>query len=377
MSQPFSSFDYFPLTVAAGQAFCNREIEIEKLKQYIEHQRPVLLVSPRRYGKTSLALHSILQTKLPYAHIDLFSVVDECDIEKAILRGVSKLISRMESIPKRALALASEIFDGIQVHAAYGKLELSVEMSRRNEKPAYHVLDILERLERLAEKTDQKIVLFLDEFQCIGEIAPDHAMESVLRQVAQLTKSIAFIFSGSNRHLLGQLFDDRNRPFYKLCERIVLDRISEEAYIKHIQKAARKKWDIELSQRILDYMFLCSERHPYYVNLLCARMWENESPTVESIDKIWNKYKVEERSSVAAELDLLSKNQRKLLTVLARTGDTNEPLGKAFIQQANMPKATIDQALTFLEKKDYIFRDARGFVCVLDPLIKAVLSENI
>lgn len=367
--------DTFPLSVATGEAFCNRQAETERLKAYIEHHRPVLLISPRRYGKTSLALHTIQQTKLPYAQIDLFSAVDEQDIERSILKGVGKLISCMESIPKRALALASDIFEGSHLRAVLSKVELSIEINRRKEKSAYHVLDILERLERLAERTDKKIILFFDEFQCIGEITPDHAMESVLRQVAQLTKYIAFIFSGSNRRLLHELFDDRNRPFYKLCERITLDRISEEDYAKHIQRAATKAWKTELSNRVLECLFNYSERHPYYINLLCSRLLlEKNSPTPESIEKTWHQYVMEERSSVASEIELLSKNQRKLLTVLARSNETNAPLGRGFIQQANMSKATIDQSLTFLEKRDYLFKDERGYIHILDPLIKTVLS---
>jgi AAA+ ATPase superfamily predicted ATPase len=375
MSKELTPFDVFPLSVARGQAFCNRLSETARLKSCIENRRPVLLVSPRRYGKTSLALHAIQQTKLPYAQIDLFSAVDEYDIERSILKGVGKLITRMESIPKRALALASEIFEGSQIRAVLSKVELTIEINRRKEKPAYHVLDILERLERLAEKTQKKIILFFDEFQCIGEITPDHAMESVLRQVAQLTKSIAFIFSGSNRHLLHELFDDRNRPFYKLCERITLDRISTEHYATHIQKSAKKTWKLELSTRVLECIFNYSERHPYYINLLCSRLLlEKTLPKTELIEKVWNQYVMEERSSVASELELLSKNQRKLLTVLARTDGTGAPLGREFIQQANISKATVDQSLTFLEKRDYVFKDDKGYVYVLDPLIKTVLS---
>jgi uncharacterized protein len=343
MNQKNTSLDMFPLTIAQGHAFCNREEETGRLQTCIEHQRPVLLVSPRRYGKTSLALHTIHKTKLPYAHIDLFAAVDEHDIEKAILQGIGRLISRMESIPKKALALAKDIFEGSEINIVMGKVELSMEINRRKEKAAYHVLDILERLESLAKKNDKKLVLFFDEFQCIGEITPDHAMEGVLRQVAQLTKSISFVFSGSNRNLLDQLFEDRKRPFYKLCERITLERISEKHYAKQIQKAAQHTWSATLPDRTLELVFSYTGRHPYYVNLLCSRIFREKTlPTLETIDNVWNQYVMEERSSVASETDLLSKNQRKLLTALARVGETNEPLGQSFIQETKMPKATVE-----------------------------------
>lgn len=71
----------FPLSVATDEAFCNRTDELGKLQLFIDQQRPVLLVSPRRYGKTSLAIRAIESSELPYVHIDLFSAVDEQDIE--------------------------------------------------------------------------------------------------------------------------------------------------------------------------------------------------------------------------------------------------------------------------------------------------------
>jgi len=362
--------------IATEQAFCNRKAEINQLQHCIEHQRPVLLVSPRRYGKTSLALRTILKTKLPYAQIDLFSAIDEQDVERAILKGVTKLIIMMESIPKKALALASEIFEGTHIRVAISKIGLSIEVNRRGEKPAYHVLDILERLEHLAKKSNKKIILFFDEFQCIDEATSNRAMESVLRQVAQLTKSIAFIFSGSNRHLLNQLFNDRNRPFYKLCEKITLDRISEEAYTKHIQKAAKKTWELELPERVISRLFNYTERHPYYINLLCSRLWRQKHPTIHTIEHIWDQYISEERSSVASELELMSKNQRKLLTILSRSGGTDSPHSQAFLHLARMSKTTVFQALGILEKRDYIYKDIDGHYVVLDPLIQSVLSNN-
>lgn len=369
--------DYFPLSVAADQAFCNRKEEITLLKNHLEQHRAVLLVAPRRYGKTSLVLHTISLIKRPYAFIDFFSAVDEADVEKIILQGIGELILQMESAPKRALALASQFFEGTQVLVALNKVGLSIEVHRQKEKPAYRILDTLERLEKLCEKMQKKVILFFDEFQCLGEITKDHAIESVLRQVAQLTKSISFVFSGSNRHLLSQMFDDRHRPLYKLCERITLDRISEAAYEKHIQQIAKETWGAELSQQALSNIFHYSECHSYYINLLCSRLINGTFPSPEMIDHLWKRYVTEEQSNVASEIELLSKHQKKLLTILARTNGTKLPTGQDFIQKAGISKATLKQALTFLERKDYVYTDKTGTVKVLDPLIKSVLSGFI
>lgn len=376
MSKKISALDYFPLSVAIGDAFCNRVDEIKQLQHYVLHKRPVLLMSPRRYGKTSLALRAITQTQLPYAQIDLFSAVDEMDIERVILRGVGKVISQMESLPQKAFSLASELFEGTHVRVALTTLGVEIDAHKEREKSSYRVLDVLERLEKLAKKTHQQIILFFDEFQTIREITPDHAMEAVLRQVAQLTQSISFVFSGSSRHLLHELFEDRTRPFYKLCERVSLDRISENAYEKHIQLAAKIHWGHGLNENELASIFSYSERHPYYLNLLCSRLLLADKPSVSNIKKAWSLYALEQRSHVACELDLLSKNQKKLLIMLARSNGTLAPFGKDFVHTTNMSKATIEQSLSFLEKKDYVFRNADGRFTILDPLIKTVLSGD-
>ena len=376
MSNLENVIDLFPLSIAFNNAFCNRTEELSRLTMYIEHHRPVLLVSPRRYGKTSLALRAIESTRLPYAHIDLFSSVDEQDIERAVLKGVGSLISKLESLPKKALKLASELFEGTHIRVVLTQIGVEVEISRDNDKkPAYRIQEILEKLEKLSLKVNKKMVIFFDEFQCIREIATDHALEGVFRQMAQQTKAISFIFSGSNRHLLNELFEDRNRPFYKLCERITLDRISEEKYIPHIQAAAKTKWKMHFSAEELSAIFNKSQRHPYYVNLLCSRLFtKKEKPNIEEINRLWSQYVIEERSNVASEIDLLSKNQKKLLIMLARERGTNAPLGQVFIRVSNISKATVEQSLGFLQKRDYVYQNDMGCYKVLDPLIAAVLE---
>ena len=79
--------NYFPTHLALGRAFCNRKEEMKWLLYNIENVNPVLIRSPRRYGKTSLALNAFSKIKWPYAHIDFYKALDEEDIEKTILNG--------------------------------------------------------------------------------------------------------------------------------------------------------------------------------------------------------------------------------------------------------------------------------------------------
>lgn len=374
MNTLLNTINKFPLSVAMGKAFCNRVQELKTLQTWLLQKRPILMMSPRRYGKTSLALNAIKKTGLPYAHIDLFSVVDEHDIERVILSGVASLISQISTTAQKALNLANKMFNGTQIRVALTKIGIEVEVMRHEKKPAYRILEVLEKLDQMAKHAGKPIILFFDEFQTVSEVVSDYSIEAVLRQMAQLNPSISFVFSGSNRHLLRQMFEDRNRPFYKLCEKITLERIDESAYIKHIERVSKERWGEPISTDTIKAICFYSERHPYYVNVICSRMLLGKKPTPEVIRELWLQYVMEERSNVAAEVDLLSTNQKKLLTILARENGHQALSGKEFIRKSNMSKATIVQVHEYLERKDYVYKDKSDVIHVLDPLIKAALS---
>ncbi|MFM8454384.1 MAG: hypothetical protein ACKOAD_05425 [Gammaproteobacteria bacterium] len=87
------------------------------------------------------------------------------------------------------------------------------------------IVQSLEKLHELAKNKNKKIIIFMDEFQVIGEIMDNYSIEAAIREVAQKSTHIAYIFSGSNTHLIEQMFYDKKRPFYKLCDLITLNRI--------------------------------------------------------------------------------------------------------------------------------------------------------
>ncbi len=368
--------DYFPLTIAYGSAFCNRVNELDSLHNNIRLIKPTLIVSPRRFGKTSLVLHAIERSKLPYVQFDFLSAINEEDIERIILKGVGKLMTRIEKGARKALKLATDFFAGLSIQTVVDKIGLSIEIKQRTQKPVTTILNILERLEALSDKNNKKIILFFDEFQQVSEVTTDMAIESVIRQVAQRAKNIIFIFSGSNRHLLNAMFNDKTRPFYKMCDRIELERINAKAYTPYLQKAAKATWKKPLTDEVVELIFSYTKRHAYYLNLLCSRLWElKKLPSAENVVETWSKYIQQERSLVANELDGLSKNQRKLLITLARQNGIDEPRGGKFVSTSKMSGGTIGQALEFLVKRDYVYKDEEGYYQLLDPLIKAVITE--
>ncbi len=370
------TIDYFPLGLAQGEAFCNRQEEMQRLSSNIFHAKPTLIMSPRRYGKTSLALNTIVKSKLPFAHIDFFSEISLADIENSIMKGVGSAISQIIPAPQRALKTAQEFFAEMKVKLALQGSGATIEFERQPQEQ-HNLKSVLAKFDHLAQTHRKKVVLFMDEFQRLSQIQGDISIEGTIRHIAQQSKNIVFIFSGSNRHLLKQMFEDKSRPFYKLCDRIILNRIAAEHYQTHIHHASKQTWRQIITEKVVELILSLTELHPYYVNLVCSRLWLNKKPpTLQEVKACWDQLAIEDRSQIAAELDLLSNNQRKLLISLARHGNTSALLSKEFSRLANLSTSSVAQALAVLEKKDYIYQDVAGCYQLIDPLMKKVIDNS-
>lgn len=368
--------NYFPTVLALGGAFCNRVTETKRLVSNINNQEPTLIMSARRYGKTSLALNVLNTMKFPYAHIDLYKELSEKGIEQAILNGIGRLIGKLESRPLQMLKIASDFFMDMEIKVSVEKIGLSLDFTHNKKSAAENICLALEKLQSLVKKKKRRVVLFIDEFQIIAEVTKNHAIEAALRQMAQQPDNIAYIFSGSNRHLLQDMFYDKKRPFYKLCDVIPLERIAAEDYEKYLHCAAKKTWQKTLSKAMIEAIFSITERHPYYINKLCSLIWKGDYPTQTSIHALWRDYVLENKSVTERELELMSINQRKLLIYLAENEATKEPYSAHFTKALELSPGSLSRAINLLMAKDYIYVDNKGYYQILDPLLRSVLAED-
>ena len=368
-----SKINYFPTHLALGQAFCNRKEELKQLQYNIEGVNPVLIMAPRRYGKTSLALNTFSKIKWPYAHVDFYKSLSERDIERTILNGAGKLLGSLETTPKRLLKLASDFFASTHIKVGLEKTGLILEFGRREHEPADSIIETLEKLHTIAVNKKTKVILFMDEFQSVGKITDNYSIEAALREAAQKSTHVVYVFSGSDRQLIQEMFSDKKRPFYRLCNLITLDRISKEDYTAYIQKAAQDRWGKKLLDNVLAQIFRITERHPYYVNKLSSMLWSGSYPCEKMVAKSWDSYVLENKSQIERELGLLSINQQKILISIAQEGPARELFGKAFSTRINVSLSSISRALTALLEKDYLYIDKGGYHIILDPLIRDAL----
>lgn len=366
---------YFPLGLAKNAAFCNRVLERNRLKSNIQAGRHSLVRSPRRYGKSSLILYVLNELKIPHMRLDLFVIIDEKHIETEIIGAVKKLINQLAGKSETAFRVIQDYIKKLKLKWIVGSNGINIEIiPDEKSDPAINIRSALLLLENFLAEKQQTAVLFIDEFQEVGIVAKNKGIEGAIRHVAQESRYLNIIFSGSNRHLLSQMFEDRTRPLYKLCDSLTLGRIHKENYVEFVQAIAVKTWKKTLPDLVLEKIFQFTELHPYYINVLCGRIWSiftDTPPThIQQIEKIWLEYIEEQKSDVAKELSFLSDLQKRLIINIA-LGNNIHLSGKINLIKLNSSSAAISKTLKLLQERDYIIQNMTGHYELIDPLIKA------
>ncbi len=388
--------DYFSSKLAKAPRFCNRIKERALLINNIKRSRHTVLVSPRRYGKSSLVHQVVVDMRIPCAFIDLFLAHDGKAITKRILDGIAQVISQIMPLSQKALTTAQGFFSHFKIVMQAGGFGLQLSHETTGFDPVEQIFDSLKSLAKLAESKQKKILLFLDEFQDIANAENSKSIQGAIRNVAQDTSNLVFVFSGSTRHLLLELFDDKNKPLYMLCDKILLNRMSSKDYISYIQDAAQDKWGKPIDQSVLNRIFGLTELHPFYVNMLCNEIWHGEAaylkhskrsgqmPTVDDVMNAWLMcYEIEDRRLVS-ELEKLTANQQDILKTIAQT-PVSEPGNQKFLAEVGLPLSSVRIGVKALVDKDMVHRVKnedplipalkKGQYRVLDPLLAYALRR--
>jgi len=367
---------YFTTKVATGTAFCNRETERQVLARCIAKNQHTVITAPRRYGKTSLVIRTLAEGKQPYACIDLFCVVYEEDVCRKVARAVSNLIRKIATFSEKTIQLLEASFKTLSVGIKAGALEIKTELARTNGNAITQLEDLLQGLETFAAKHKTPVTLYFDEFQDVLKLAASNNIQATLRAIAQHSKYVTYIFSGSSRKMLADIFDDKNQPLYMLCKKIELGRIASEAFCVHIQKAARQQWKKPLGEATIAPILSLTECHPYYVNVLCDKLLEiHKLPNASDVESTWQAVLIEHRDKIIADLQLLNTNRLKVLSTIAWLNSINEPNSRQFLERVRLPLSTTQNAIKYLLDYDYLY-EHDGELRLVDPLMKLFLRQQ-
>jgi len=379
--------DYFPQGIAQGSAFLGREKELKDLTYNIQSGHHTLIFGSRRIGKTSLVKRALENLNIPFGETNFFISQTQRSVELKIMetiRSVTHLLIHNEKEASLILSKLAAYFSKAKKKWSFGIKGLAgVEITPETDDDIpENILVGLNFLESLLADFNQKAVLFFDEIQEINHIENGFALQGAIREFAQHSKQLVFIFSGSNRHLLSHMFDDRSMPLYELCERLSLGKINQELYINYINQIALKTKGGALLSSTLDQLFLLTDLHPKRVYNLCFQLWkdyENNKITPEQVEKSWNELLEKQSDVIRSQLKKLNSGCLKTLTLIAEISSdgnsTDCPItGKIAQRKIGISSASISNALKILEEEDLIFKE-EGNYCLVDPLIRSFLFQ--
>lgn len=364
----------FPQGHAVGAAFCNRKEEREKLAHCFQTNEHTVLVAPRRYGKSSLIKQVILDTKIPEKRTDLLPATNILFVNKAIKSCFAELASQISPKTKNAKEKIIQFVQNLHPKLTLNILGQKLEVSS-SQSPEQSVMDMLIGLDTLAKKVNKKIVLCFDEFQQIGLLKNHHSIEASIRHAVESSSHVTYIFSGSSRHLLSQMFNSKSRPLYHLCKLMELERIAPREYTAILSERAKRHWKIAVDTKIIEEILNSTKCHPYYVNALCRQLWKLEKmPTRHKVQEAWLNYVKTQTNWISDDMARLTPNQRNVLAALAYL-PISEPYGNEFCDRVKMGASSVKKTLFFLIKHDFVYRDKDENYKVLDPAIEAYLLQ--
>jgi len=257
----------------SGDNFTDRKKETARLLSNFTHGVNTVLISPRRWGKTSLVkkvCKMASSDKLKIVYLDIFSCRTDKEFYDAFASAVlkqtsSKLDEMMESAKLFLSRISPRFIIGTDPMTDFSmSLELNPKSNDTDE--------ILQLPEKIAQQKGLSIVICIDEFQQIAEFKDSKTFQKRLRSVWQLQQSVSYCLFGSKKHLMNELFEKKSLPFYKFGDSIYLPKISTEDWIAYICErfeSTGKYISNELAERVCQTV----DNHSSYVQQLAWLLW--------------------------------------------------------------------------------------------------------
>jgi len=311
-----------------GNYFVDREKEIATLLADLKQQNKIFLISPRRYGKTSLIFKIaklLKKENFLIAYLDLYKVTSLEQFASLYAKALAMATeTKIEKVIKFIQSIISSLRPKITISP---EGEISIRMEVEPEKK--DVFSLLEKLynapEEIALKRKKKFVLIFDEFQEILSFGGE-GIEKSMRADIQYHKNVGYVFSGSKKSLIIDLVSNSSRAFYKMGKVFFLNKIPHDKFF-HFIKNGFVKTRFKISKAAVSQILSVTSEIPYYVQYLAHEVWNNciEEKKVdeERVLKTACEIVTSQSPIFLTIWDSLSLSQRRVLQAIASSGGEN------------------------------------------------------
>lgn len=356
--------------IATDKNFTDRETETKHLVNNFESLINTVIISPRRWGKSSLVYKAseLAQSKdnnLKICSVDLFNVKTEEQFYTAFARSVIRgTAGKWEEAVENAKSFFSHLVPKISIGSNPAD-EVSIDFDWDEIKKSPD--EVLDLPEKIAEAKGIKIVVCIDEFQNVAEFDDPLYIQRKLRSHWQKHQRVSYCLYGSKRHMMLEVFADASMPFYKFGDILFLDKIDTihlVSFIKERFNSTGKYIDDDACRKIVSL----ADNHPYYVQQLAQLSW------LRTADNCAEAVVIEAHESLVEQLSLLFTNLMESFTVqqicylhAVVAGEKSITSAETMYKYRISSATSASRSFKALVKKD-IIDNIGGTVSFQDPL---------
>lgn len=336
--------------------FCDRVEETKQLCSEIANGNNVALIATRRMGKSGLIHHCFAQEEIKQDFYTFFiDIYDTKNLNDLIVKLSREIIERLKPYGMKALKHFWDCVHSLQAGISFtpsGDASFNVQVGDINEG-----VNTLDEIFRYLGEADKPCIVAIDEFQQIAQY-PEKNVEATLRTYVQNCRNTQFIFAGSQRHVMSQMFSSASRPFFQSVSVMHLDSINIEAYDafarNHFENAG-----IRLDDGVTRKVYELSKGVTWYTqklfNTMYAQLLSDDVCQLDNVDDALAYILKTQEYMYKETLFRIPEKQKLVLIALAKEGTAKGITSSAFIKKYRLPSAsTVQSAVKGLLEKDFV-----------------------
>lgn len=340
MENPFIIKSY-----ESKKLFCDREEELQLMLRNCINSTDMTLISQRRMGKTGLILRLFDELKdtrpeILTIYFDIFASRNIDDFIKLMAEAAMKAFPSKTSIGEKFLAFIKSLRPQLSFDNITGEPQLQIAYQTAHEKE-YTLRGLFDFL----DSQNEHIVIAIDEFQQIRDY-PEQNIEALLRTYIQQTHNLTFIFCGSKKHMMADIFANEKKPFYNSTLFVSLDKISEESYSAFIRRQFNER-QRSITDEALQFILGWSRRHTYYTQQLCHTVFANgnETVTIDEVKKACEQLMKQGEAVYLQYRQMLTDKQWDYLIAVAKEGSVQQITSSAFLKTHKVGTPSVSRRL--------------------------------
>lgn len=353
ITNPFVTHGYL-----SPRFFCDRKEETKRLTDLIVNGNNVALISPRRLGKTGLICHCFNQDYIRDHYytfiVDIYATKNLQEFVYELGKNVlSVLKTKGRRVWERFLNTLASLRGSISFDIngvpewGLGIGDITVPQTTLDEIFAY------------LEQADKPCIVAIDEFQVVAGY-PDNRVEAELRTRIQKCCNTWFVYAGSQRHMMSEMFVSPSRPFYQSTMLMSLEVIDSEHYVEFAQDLFRA-YDKEVTKETVLEVYQRYEGVTWYVQSVLNALFSMTKPratcTKELVESAIQQILDQQSFAYGALLFQLPSKQKEVLMAICKEGKATNITSRPFLQRHRFTSSSVQAAIKGLLEKDFITRD--------------------